>query len=336
MKAVVLAAKKNDSLFPYTETRPVGLIPVGGKPLVRRTVEKLFDSGVKEIYLVVNYEEEQYREEFRDEDSVKFVRQETLDGTASAVNCCDFLEEDFLVINGDVLVSDSDISALIQKHSESTGEATVLGTHENRPEKFGVLSIVDDRIESIMEKPEDAETTLVNTGIYCFSPEVFKHLNSGITLPDAVMAVKTPRFEVAEDYWIDIGRNSKLLEADRTAREPEIEESAEVSEKAHVGKDCYIGENVEIKPGSVVENCTVCENSTVRGTVRNSFVMEKVETEPSVSVERSIVGEHTKISAGSALEECFIGPEALIGLNNSMRGVKTVPGGRTDLGEISK
>ncbi|MFB6265956.1 MAG: sugar phosphate nucleotidyltransferase, partial [Candidatus Nanohaloarchaea archaeon] len=176
MKAVIPAAAKKDSMYPFSESRPTGLMPVMGKPVVKHLVEALREIDVEDIYLVTNYREDDFEREFSEQTDVNLVHQDKLSGTAGAVGCCDFIEEDFIVVNGDVLVSSNDLSSLVEKFRGTDSEAAMLATSQNRPEKFGVLSITDDRVESIEEKPEDAENTLVNTGIYMFSPSIFDRI----------------------------------------------------------------------------------------------------------------------------------------------------------------
>lgn len=358
MKAVILAAKKKDDMFPFVDSMPTGLMPVAGKPIVRRTVESLRELGVEDIYLVTNYLEQMYEAEFPD---VEIVHQEDLSGTAAAVSTCDFIEEEFIVVNGDVLVSTGDLERLVDKHRESDGEVSLLATGEDKPEKFGVLSITDDRIRSLEEKPEKAENPLVNTGIYVFSDGIFDYLEGEDSLTDAVASVidsDGARFELVEDYWIDVGSPRKLWKADRTVRQYDIEggqvsEEAEVSETAEVGdavveKDArvehgavvgdssYIGEGATVGPGAVVEDSTVGSGSVVRGRVEKSLVFHHAFLGANTAVQDSVIGEEVDVKPGTVIRESFIGPRSFVEVNNSIYGVKFVPDARTDLGEISK
>jgi len=40
MKAVIPCAVKEESLFPLTESKPTGLLPVAGKPIVKQLVKR--------------------------------------------------------------------------------------------------------------------------------------------------------------------------------------------------------------------------------------------------------------------------------------------------------
>ncbi|MFB6191390.1 MAG: sugar phosphate nucleotidyltransferase [Candidatus Nanohaloarchaea archaeon] len=367
MKAVIPVAVKKDSMFPFCESKPTGLMPVMGKPLVKHLINALQEVGVDDIYLVTNHLEQEFEEEFGEYTNVNIVHQDELSGTARAIECCDFIDEEFIAVNGDVLVSENDLQALEQKYRNSDCEAAMLATNEDRPEKFGVLSITNDRVSSIEEKPEDAQNTLVNTGIYMFSPAIFDYIDrlgeDQTSITDAVNLVAqeaSARFELVEDYWLDIGTPRKLWKADRLKREHhidsrEVHDGAEISGKAELPDEVKVEEGAEIKAGAALEgrcyigeNAVVGPNTTVRDSsitagcdlrscdVDSSLLFEDSFIDASVSMTRSVVGEEVEIRPGTVIRESYIGPRSFVEMNNSVRGTQFVPDARTDLGEISK
>lgn len=367
MKAVIPCAIKEDSLFPLTESKPTGLLPVAGKAIVKHLVSDLKEIGVDEIYLVTNYREEMFEKEFEDYKDVDTVTQEELNGTGGAVEKCDFIDEDFLVVNGDVIVSQEDLQVLVDKHENTGDPATILATDEDSPEKFGVLSITNDRVVELEEKPEDPENTLINTGIYVFTPEIFSTLaeleDERKDLTDAVQKIidsKDARFELVEDYWVDIGSLKKLWKADELKREfniteTRIDEDAKVHESVEITGDSIIKSGAEIKAGTVMEgktiigkNCTIGPNTTVRDSticsnsqirfadIDSSVLFEKNIVDSFTSIENCVIAEESDIKSNTVIRESFIGPRSFIEMNNSIYGVKFVPDARTDLSEISK
>lgn len=56
MKAVILAAGSAMRLRPITDTIPKCLIPVGGRPLLQRTIDALCAYGIHDIIIVVGYQ----------------------------------------------------------------------------------------------------------------------------------------------------------------------------------------------------------------------------------------------------------------------------------------
>jgi NDP-sugar pyrophosphorylase family protein len=361
MKAVIPAAKKKESLFPFSESKPTSLIPLKGEPLILQTINKLKNLGIDEIYVIVNYKEKMFRQVLEERTDVNIVIQEDLSGTAEALKQVDFIEEEFLVINGDVVISENDLDRLIQNHDS---DLSLLATDESKAEKFGVLSIQNDEIVGMAEKPEEPENTLVNSGIYVLEPDIFGLIDGGgyssltKVINDNIEGFDC-RFTIISDYWIDIGSPKKLWEADRVLREnelePEISSEAEVSEKSNIGENVKVGKNAKIKdnvtvkgytvisegvnldPNTVVRNSTLCKGTEIENAdIDKSLILEDNIIDPYTRVEDTVLGEGTDIKSGTVIHESFIGPRSFIDMNNSVKGVKFVPDARTDISELSK
>lgn len=367
MKAVIPCAKKEEELFPFSETKPTTLMPVMGQPIIDHLIDSLEAAGVDEFYVVANYLEDRFREKFENTANVNVVHQEELTGTAATLEAVDSFDEEFFVVNGDVIVSQDDLENLKKKFDNTESKVSLLAAGEDKPEKFGVLSITNDEVIGIEEKPEEPENSLVNSGIYIFDPEVFDVLEEldedETSITDAVRKLvekEAATFELIEDYWVDIGQPGKLLKADAVKREyeitetdiadsAEIHESAEITGNAKIREDAvlkpgvvlegdvYIGEGTEVEPNTRIKNCSVTGNSVVDAeSVRDSVFFEENILDPGVCVESSIIGEETTVRSGTVIRECFIGARSYIEINNSIYGVKFVPDARTDLQEISK
>ncbi|MFB6207824.1 MAG: sugar phosphate nucleotidyltransferase [Candidatus Nanohaloarchaea archaeon] len=365
MKAVIPCAKKKEDMFPFSETKPTALMPVMDRPIVKHLIKQLQSVGVDEIYLVTNHLEEQFEDFFSEYTNVNVVHQEELEGTGAAVETCDFIEEDFFVVNGDVMVSENDLANLKESHERGSSSVTLLAAKGDQPEKFGVLSITNDRVNSLEEKPEKPDNALVNTGIYLFTPEVFStlgELEDEKSLTDAVRSMVDEdgaRFELIEDYWMDIGDPKKLWKADRLKRdeidetsihdEAEVHESAEITGEAVIDEGAvlkqgavlegkvYLGKNAVVGPNSVVRDSTVSRDSAIRNaSVEDALLFDENIVDPHVHLENCIIGEESDIKSGTVIRESFIGARSFIEMNNSIYGTKFVPDARTDLSELSK
>lgn len=367
MKAVIPCALKEEQLFPFSETLPTALMPVMGRPMIDHLIEDLESVGADEFFIIANHLEEKFKEKFDKNPDVHVVHQEELKGTGSALETIEPLDEEFFVVNGDVVVSQRDLENLKKKFENTDPLVSMLAAGEEKPEKFGVLSITNDEVSSIDEKPEEPDNSLVNTGIYIFKPELFEILEDldeeKTSLVDSVkiMAEKEEAtFELIEDYWVDIGDPKTLKKADAVKREFEITEtevsdSAEIHEGVDVMGNAVIEDDAELKPGTVIEgdvfigegtdvepntrlkNCTVSSGSIVDAeSVKSSLVFDDVIFDPGVCVEDCIIGEDSEVRSGSVIRESFIGARSYIDMNNSIRNVKFVPDARTDISEISK
>ena len=114
MNAIILAAGKGERLKPLTDTVPKPLIEVSGKTLLERNINRLFESGVRNI--IVNGSKmgekielflEKYQQSVM---NIEFINEgEEPLGTAGAIfNIIDIdliNEDQFWVINADIMTN---------------------------------------------------------------------------------------------------------------------------------------------------------------------------------------------------------------------------------------
>ena len=180
MIGVILAAGEGRRLRPLTLTRPKHMIPVGGKPILEHLVNAVKAAGIKEILVVVGYKAETIKEYFGNGSefgvSINYVNQKRILGTADAIaSVKKHVNEDFLVVNGDLLSSSDAIKSVIKMHEKAKSIATLAAVKVEKPEQYGVLKVKDGRLTDIIEKPSSktSSSNLVNAGIYLFSIEIF-------------------------------------------------------------------------------------------------------------------------------------------------------------------
>jgi NDP-sugar pyrophosphorylase family protein len=108
MKAVVLAAGEGVRLQPITATRPKHMIKVGGKPILKYSLDALKASGVTEVVIVTHYMGDAIRQFFGDGErmglEISYVEQAEMLGTGNAVSVVEpYVDGDFVLVYGDLL-----------------------------------------------------------------------------------------------------------------------------------------------------------------------------------------------------------------------------------------
>ncbi|WP_371136652.1 sugar phosphate nucleotidyltransferase, partial [uncultured Duncaniella sp.] len=68
MKAMIFAAGLGTRLAPLTDSCPKALIEVGGKPMLRRVIERLRDAGVGEMVVNVHHHADMIRRYLEEND----------------------------------------------------------------------------------------------------------------------------------------------------------------------------------------------------------------------------------------------------------------------------
>ena len=222
-RAVVLAGGVGTRLRPYTTVLPKPLMPVGDRPVIDIVLRQLRRRGFERVTIATGHLAELLEAYLRDGDAyglaVDYFREREPLGTVGALALIDGLDDDFLVMNGDVL-TDLDFAALLEDHRASGAAATVAAKSRELEISLGVLHFDErdrTRLVDYTEKPTyDFE---VSMGVYCFSPAVVGHMEPGrrLDFPDLVLrliaAGETVRGWRSDHYWLDIGRHADYEQA---------------------------------------------------------------------------------------------------------------------------
>jgi S-adenosylhomocysteine hydrolase len=125
-----------------------------------------------------------------------------------------FGNEPVVVISGDAL-TDLDVGALVARHREAGGIATLTVKQVPDTREYGVVIHDEDgRVQGFQEKPDPAEalSDFGNCGIYCFSPEIFDFFPDADPVDWAqdvfpVLLDNDVPFHVhvTDSYWNDVG-----------------------------------------------------------------------------------------------------------------------------------
>lgn len=170
-KGVILAGGKGTRLYPLTEVVNKHLLPVYNKPMILYPIETLKNLGIKDILIITGGEHVGTFLEFLGDGSklgVNFTYkvQKESGGIAQALSLAeDFVDEQFAVILGDNIFKDS-----IKPTNDGCG---LVLTSVKDPNRFGVFSE-----GKIIEKPRESLSSLAVTGLYFYTPEIFKYIKT--------------------------------------------------------------------------------------------------------------------------------------------------------------
>lgn len=254
MQAVVLAAGYATRLRPLTNRVAKPLLPLAGRPMVDYLVDKIDEVGdVEAVHVVTNSRFAPDFEVWASSRSGRLPVRVHDDGTSSnddrlgAVGDLRFVIEragldgdDLLVVAGDNLF-DFSLQDYVRFWRSRGGSA--IGVHDvgdlALARQYGVVELDgDDRVVSLVEKPERPAGTLAAIAAYLFPAEhaalVQQYLDEGNApdQPGRFVVWLYPRVPVHgyrfEGEWLDIGDRSQLLEADnRMRRRAGLAEQAE-------------------------------------------------------------------------------------------------------------
>ena len=334
----MLAAGRGERLWPLTENRPKHLLPVGGRPVIERTLRSLSKSGVRDVVLVINFREDKIRQEIGNGRhlgcDITYVRQRRIAGTADAIKAAKAeldREDIFLVVYGDDYYSEDALSRMVKKAARADDMMIATAIVENSA-RFGSLTISHGLVRSIREKHVKGRG-LVNAGIYLLSKSIFpvvaktrKSLRNEYELTDALEEMlrqgqRLSAFRLEKGEWVGISYPWDLLEANRLAmdkRRPsvagkveaganlrgsvEVERGAVVKSGSYLEGPVFVGEGAVVGPNSYLRPHTALGRNVKVGSsceVKNSIVMANT-TIPHLSyIGDSIIGENCSLGAGT-------------------------------------
>jgi len=324
MDAVILCAGKGTRLMPLTENRPKPMIPIAGKPILEHIIDKINDF-VDNIYLIVKYKKEIIINHFKNNPKITFIEQKDIDGTGYAVLMAKkYINDDFLVINGDVIFDD-DLKDIVNYKN-----AVALTEVEN-PENFGVVVLDDNNnIIELQEKPKNPKSNLINAGIYKFEKNVFDILENlkpsergEVELTDAIKElIKENKIKGIKlnGYWKDIGRPWDLLDTNKhLLKGIKTDIRGKIGKNVVIEGDVIIEEGAEVKPNTVIEGPVIIKSGAVVGPLAhirpNTVLMENTGVGNSSEIKGSIVMRNTKVPHLSYMGDSIIGENCNMGCN---------------------
>jgi UDP-N-acetylglucosamine diphosphorylase / glucose-1-phosphate thymidylyltransferase / UDP-N-acetylgalactosamine diphosphorylase / glucosamine-1-phosphate N-acetyltransferase / galactosamine-1-phosphate N-acetyltransferase len=341
MKAILLAAGAGVRLMPITATRPKHLIKVGGKPILQFCIEAVKNAGIDEVIIVTHYMGKDIRDYFGDGQKlglkISYVEQEAVLGTGNAAGVAEpYIEEDFVLIYGDLLFGQDAVKKVLQSYKPGQTAAVMGVVPVDQPESYGIIEFdKQKRVKCIMEKPAagKAPSNLANAGIYVFSKQVFeviKQTKASIRgeweLTDAVTLLagegKTVlAAQLSKDDWFDVGRPWDLLDANAWALKRmspkllgtveqgahligpvSVSESARIRSGAYIEGPVFIDEECDIGPNCFIRSGTSLGKKVRVGNaceIKNSIIMDGTHIGHLSYVGDSIFGEKCNLGAGT-------------------------------------
>jgi dTDP-glucose pyrophosphorylase/CBS domain-containing protein len=225
LSAVIMAGGYGKRLLPLTEHVPKPMLPVGDRPLLERTIERLSRSEIREISLITHYLAESIEKHFGDGRSfgvrLNYVQEKNPLGTAGGLKLMKKPTHPFVVINGDILTGLS-FDMMYDFHRKHGAQVTVGVRKYEVKVPYGVVECDDVKVMHLKEKP--SLTFFVNAGIYILEPTVFDYIPDGqhFNMTDLIQKLLEQTkpiisFPVME-YWLDIGQHQDYQQAQEDVR----------------------------------------------------------------------------------------------------------------------
>jgi len=212
MKIVILAAGMGKRMGKLTNVIPKPLIRINNRPFLYYLLENIKSLDL-DLGIIVGYKGGEIIK-FCEKNYIKatFIEQKEQKGTGDAIkHARDFVgNNNFLVVMGDNYYSEKDLRKVCKEDNINY----IAAIKSKCPERYGVVVEKNIFLKEIVEKPTCFVNNVVNTGLYKFTPEIFKAIEKiklsergEYELTDAIkLLAKENKVKVAEiKDWLDLG-----------------------------------------------------------------------------------------------------------------------------------
>ncbi len=271
--------------------------------------------------------------------SITYIPQDAPLGLAHCVLIArDFLaDDDFVMYLGDNLM-EQDLASFVRAFENARGAgdppaAQILLKQVPDPHRFGIATLDDDgHVVQLVEKPDDPPSDLALVGVYLFTKRVHDAVaaiepspRGELEITDAIQWLvdegERVRCELLTGWWIDTGKLTPLLEANRL-----LLEKIEPDVAGDVDEASLIDGRVVVAEGAVIRNSTIRGPAAIGpGTVvTDSFIGPFSAIGANCVVTQSEI-EHSVIMDGSSVIEIARLEDSLIGSDARVSRTKQRP-----------
>lgn len=296
IRALILAAGYGTRLKPLSLFLPKPLLPVGTRPIVESTLERLAEVGCEKIFFNLHYLGDRIRDYFGESYRsvpIGYSHEETIQGTAGALHPLrdELCQADLILLaNGDTLCR-WPWREMIDSHLESRADATLL-LHDRVPDRAiggGVGVNADGNVVQFRaERPVDeiARRHLF-AGAHALSPRLLKRVRKGPG--DIISELYVPLLVgggrigsvVTAEQWHDLGTPERYLEANLDWIRSRNQGRSVVSPEARID---------------------------TAATIQRSAVGPRAAIEAGARIDSSVLLQDVRVPAKSVLEHVIVGP----------------------------
>jgi UDP-N-acetylglucosamine diphosphorylase/glucosamine-1-phosphate N-acetyltransferase len=314
-QAVILAAGEGQRLRPFTVNRPKAMLSIADKPILQYIIEALARNGIRNIVLVVGYRREQVYDYLGSGEklgvNITYINQLSQLGTAHALlQAREVVDNEFLVLPGDNLIETTTIADFVQVKPEA-----LLVKRVNNPVRYGVVNIEEGEVQNIIEKPKEATSNLVNTGIYVFTKNVFKFMEGVLDIPDVLNSMLTEGYTInaleTEGTWLDVVYPWDIISLNNAVlKNIEVSLGGTIEAGVSLRGNVVIGMESVVRSGSCIYGPAVigsgCDIGTQVCIMPSTSIGDNVTISPFTEIKNSVIGDDIAIGPGCIISDSVI------------------------------
>ncbi|HEX9547175.1 MAG TPA: sugar phosphate nucleotidyltransferase [Acidimicrobiales bacterium] len=345
MKALILAGGAGTRLRPITHTSAKQLVPVANKPILFYGLEAMAEAGIKDVGIIVGDTADEVMAAVGDGSAwglkITYIPQDAPLGLAHCVLIArDFLgDADFVMYLGDNLIEQGVKGFVDQFETQRRRAATptlpdgdedevegapvaqILLARVPDPHRFGVADLDSaGRVVQLVEKPSDPPSDLALVGVYLFDRTIHDAVRaikpSGrgeLEITDAIQWLIDHGHHVCSEqlqgWWIDTGKLTPLLEANRLILEtiaPRIDGTVDAESQIDGRVVIEAGASIirsQVRGPAIIGSGTRIEDSFIGPFTAVDHDCQIVRTE----IEHSVILPRARVIGAGRLEDSLLG-----------------------------
>ena len=237
IKGIILAGGYGSRLYPLTYGISKQLLPVYDKPMIYYPLSTFMHAGIRDILIIATSEDLSKFKNLLNDGSeiglnISYAQQKKPNGIAeSLIIGSDFIGKDNVcLILGDNIFHGNNFISLLDKArlNLENNYSTIFGVEVDNPNDFGVIEFdSENKIHNIVEKPDNALSNIIVSGLYYYTNDVVKiannlkpssrgeleitDINNHYLYQNKLELVKLD----SETSWIDTGTYDSLIRASK-------------------------------------------------------------------------------------------------------------------------
>ena len=242
-KGIILAGGNGSRLYPMTKCISKQLLPVYDKPMIYYPLSVLMEAGIKDILIISTKRDlPRFKDIFGNGNkiglNISYAIQLKPNGIAEAF----LIGSDFIGLNnvclilGDNIFYANNLTKFLDRALKNLNNnySTIFGVEVQNPNEFGVIEFSDDnKMNKIVEKPAETESSYIVSGLYFYTNDVIKISESLKPSARGELEItdinnhylKSKKLELIKlnlsHYWSDVGTYDSLIRASKFCKEIE-------------------------------------------------------------------------------------------------------------------
>jgi len=332
LKAVILIAgpQKGTRFRPLSLDVPKPLFPVAGLPIVQHHIEACVKvKDLKEILILGFYPSNEMSTFVTEMNklfkvNIRYLQEFAPLGTAGGIyHFRDQIRagnpDAFFVMNGDVCADFPLEDMLVFHQGKENAMATILGTEATRQQSVNYGCIVEDKdthsVLHYVEKPNSYISTMINCGVYIFSPEIFPMLQNVFNAKQTeyLSSMEAEDSCKRETIWLErdlivplAGTNTAFL----------YQTTNWWSQIKTAGSAIYANRHYLALYNKTNTERLTKEDKTTPKIIGDVFIHESATVDPTAVLGPNVsIGKNVKIGAGARIRESIILGNSHVGEN---------------------